>query len=96
MSGRTLPCAVLVLAGLVSTPLTAQRKELRFEVSIPASLRADPVTGRMFVILTKDSAPEPRLQAGSFDSSVPFFGADVVQLAPGSPAVIDDQSLGFP
>jgi len=96
MRDRMLSCAVLVFAGFGSTPLTAQRKDLRFEVSVPASLRAEPVTGRMFVILTKDSAPEPREQAGSFDSSVPFFGLDVAQLAPGTAAVIDDQTLGFP
>jgi hypothetical protein len=96
MRDRVLSYAVLAFAGFGSTPLTAQRKDLRLEVSIPASLRAEPVTGRMFVILTKDSAPEPREQAGSFDSSVPFFGVDVVQLSPGTAAVIDDQTLGFP
>lgn len=85
-----------VLAWLAFTSLSAQQRSARFLVSVPPSVRAEPVTGRMFVILTKDSAPEPREQAGSFDSSVPFFGVDVVQLAPGTAAVIDDQTLGFP
>jgi hypothetical protein len=93
MRGRVLHGVLLVvLFWLATTPLSGQR----FEISVPASLRAEPVTGRMFVILARDSAPEPRLQAGSFDSSVPFFGVDVVQLAPGTAAVIDDRTLGFP
>lgn len=87
------------LLGLVvaaSTSLLAQRPALRIEVTIPASLRAEPLTGRVFVIFTRDSAPEPRLQAGSYDSSVPFFGVDAVQLAPGASAVLDARTLGFP
>ena len=88
-----------MLAGLVlaaSTALPAQRAATRFEITIPSSLKTEPLTGRVFVILTRDSTPEPRLQAGSYDSSVPFFGRDAVQLAPGTAAVIDGGTLGFP
>ena len=94
MFDRMSSTVALVLA--VATPLLAQRRDTRVEVTVPASLRAEPVTGRLFVILSRDSAPEPRYQAGGFDSSVPFFAVDVVQLAPGTPGVIDAGTPGFP
>lgn len=83
---------------LLARPTPAQRRAggVRFEVTCPASLRGDPLTGRVFVIVGREADPEPRLQAGSWNSSVPFFGADVDQLPPGTPAVIDERTLGFP
>ncbi|HXW96653.1 MAG TPA: hypothetical protein VEI47_03645, partial [Gemmatimonadales bacterium] len=76
-----LPCTALLLAGLplIATPASAAPPVgpgLRFEVTVPAALRAEPVTGRVFVFLAKDSTPEPRLAAGGM-VSIPFFGADV-------------------
>jgi hypothetical protein len=68
---------------------------LRFEVVVPRALRDEPLTGRVFVFLSRDSAPEPRLQAGGM-VSVPFFGADVEQLPAGTPAVVDHRAVGYP
>jgi len=68
----------------------------QFLIRFPTSAHAGPVTGRVFVMISRDSTPEPRLRAGSFFASVPFFGADVSGLAPGKSAVIDGATLGFP
>lgn len=106
----------------------------RFAVTFPATLSDTPITGRVFVIVTRSverpyvlsSSPgaiggreigiEPRLQAGTWKNrvpffgtyrqsvpyfspwvtSVPFFGADLQDLAPDSPAIVDDQAPGFP
>jgi hypothetical protein len=54
------------------------------------------VTGRVFVVLSRDSAPEPRLAMGSLTQTTPFFGVDVAALPPGQAAVIDDTTLGYP
>jgi hypothetical protein len=67
----------------------------RVEVVVPASVHAEPLTGRVFVFFSHDSTSEPRLQAGGM-VSVPFFGQDVDQLAPGTPGVIDLNSQGYP
>jgi hypothetical protein len=69
---------------------------LEFSLAFPASVHAEPITGRVFVMISRDASPEPRLQAGSFVRSVPFFAADVNQLAPGAPVIIDDTTLGYP
>ncbi len=70
--------------------------KLRFEISFPASIHSEAITGRVFVMISKDNKREPRLQAGSWFRSVPFFGKDVNQLQPGEKVVIDEKTLGYP
>ncbi len=67
----------------------------RFEITFPASLNAEPITGRLFVMISKSNRVEPRLQAGSYQASVPFYGVDVDALKPGANAVIDSSTLGY-
>jgi hypothetical protein len=84
----------------VATPSGAWPKtpvaDLRFEVSFAASAHAQPITGRVFVIISNTEKPEPRLQAGFWGDTAPLFGADVAQLKPGDAAVIDGSTLGYP
>ena len=70
--------------------------EHRFEVRFPSSLHAGPLTGRVFVMITRDAGTEPRFQAGARYMGCPFFGVDVEKLAPGSPAIIDGSTPGYP
>ncbi len=84
--------AILVVCSLIGSTAAAQS----FAVSFPASAHAQPITGRVFVMLAKTSTPEPRLQVGSWTRQVPFFGTDVGQLKPGQDAVIDTGALGYP
>src|SRR5215470_5667484 len=67
------------------------RRKTRFEISYPASANAGPITGRVFLVLTRDNKTEPRLQDGP-----PFFGVDVREMMPGQSAMIDDATLGYP
>src|SRR5262245_51638973 len=84
----------LCLVAASSAPVRAV--DTRFEISYPAALDQGPITGRVFVILTRSNRFEPRLQAGSYTGSVPFFGADVTAMRPGESASIDASALGFP
>ena len=77
----------------------APSARLRFEISFAASVRPEPADGRVFVIVSRDGATEPRLQFGKSGGqyrSVPFFGEDVEGLAPGKSAVVDGRSDGYP
>jgi hypothetical protein len=91
--------AVLALAASLASPRAAlspsPERSAAFEVVVPRGLRAEPVTGRVFVFLARDTTVEPRLQAGDM-VSIPFFGADVEGLRPGAPAVVDRRALGYP
>ena len=66
----------------------------RFEISYPASAAAGPITGRVFVMISRDNRREPRLEISRV--GVPFFGRDIEKLAPGQAAAIDSTDLGTP
>jgi hypothetical protein len=95
---------ILFIAGLVlclsllavfSSHTKATAADTRFEISYPASLDNGPITGRVFVMISKSNRVEPRLQAGSYQASVPFYGLDVDASKPGVSAVIDSSTLGY-
>ncbi len=80
---------------------TVQDSDFRFEISIPESVSGETVTGRMFIVISRNNDVVPRydeaqvrFQAGR--TGVPFFGVDVENLSPGEPAVIDVNTLGSP
>jgi hypothetical protein len=83
----------LALAG--SSPGQAG-KPLRFEIVFPASLREAPVDGRVLLVISTKSTPEPRLQVGEALDTAQFFGTDAEGLAPGRAAVIDESAPGYP
>ncbi len=94
------PSAVLALFALAGGPPraaapSAPLAQLRFEVVVPRAVRAEPVTGRVFVFVSRDSTPEPRLDAGGM-VSVPFWGADIDQVAADAPAILDGHAVGYP
>lgn len=92
-----LALSFLTILGISTLPMTAAGgPPLKFEISFPASVRAQPITGRVFVIITRDEGKEPRLQIGWPSDSPPLFGVDVSQLKPGEPAVIDESTFGSP
>jgi hypothetical protein len=93
-----LPAALVLIFGLAG-PLRAGKPpggSMKFEVSFPASMQAEPITGRVFVFISQEPQPEPRLRAGFWGDSPPLFGKDVDQLKPDETAVIDGVTLGYP
>jgi len=66
----------------------------RFEISFPASVSEKPLTGRMFLIITKTDSIEPRLQVGRYGTQ--FFGVDFENLKPGQSVTISASTLGYP
>ena len=96
-SGAAKTLAIVFLSLGTSSLVPAQQSSsTKFEISFPASAHAGPITGRVFVVISKRETPEPRLQAGSWGDTSPIFGADVEALTPGRAAVIDGTTLGYP
>jgi hypothetical protein len=91
---RLLLAAVIVL--VCAGAALAQSAGPRFEIRFPASIHSGPITGRAFVIVTRDNSHEPRFQVGARYMGAPFFGVDIDQLQPGAAAVIDASTLGYP
>ncbi len=85
-----------VLLALLLASVAALAQGTRFEISFAASAHAQPITGRVFVAITRHPSPEPIQQIGFWMQQTPFYGTDVSQLQPGQTAVIDATTLGFP
>ena len=65
-----------------------------FEIRVPAAVHSQPITGRVYVMISRKDDREPRLQIGR--TGTPFFGRDIEKLAPGAAAIIDAGDLGSP
>jgi hypothetical protein len=86
-------CAILffTLAG----SLQSVASDVRFKITLPAGSQ-QPVTGRVFIAISRTDSPEPRLQVGSWRSRVEFLGHDVQGLEPGDAVFVDSLTLGYP
>src|SRR5437899_7815967 len=101
-AASTMIAIVLACLGSLTGALhAAQRtpapgRQLRFAISFPAAAHQGPITGRVYVMVTRtiEKIAEPRLQIGR--TGVPFFGRDVEKLSPGQMATIDQTDLGTP
>lgn len=69
---------------------------LRFELSFSREMSATPLDGRLFLLISTDSAREPRFEVSDRPDTQQMFGLDVDALAPDSPAAFDRTVLGFP
>ena len=68
----------------------------RFEITFAKAAHAEPITGRVYVAISKtsDGNRTPIQQAG--ETGVPLFAANVGQLAAGAVATIDAKTFGHP
>ena len=93
ISAAGLAASLAVVAvGAAQNPPPA--RGVRVEVSFPASVHSTPVTGRVYVMVSRTNDREPRLQIGR--TGTPFFGRDVEKLSPGQAGIIDVTDLGTP
>src|SRR5688500_15060326 len=83
------------LGVLTSSSLAYAQQQLCFDVTLDAKAAAQPITGRLFVLLTQNGKIEPRLGPSWFQPE-PFYAADVVEFKPGETRRIDDAAEGFP
>ena len=92
--------AVVITVGLTSSSGDARQSPRtagpRFEISFASSAHATPITGRVYVAISRvgDTSGTPIRRTG--ESGDPLFGTNVDNLAPGRTAVIDAESFGHP
>ena len=100
MKCLTLPSCFI--SGLLSSlllqfclsPLTASAQS--FSVSFPAERSAQPLDGRVLLVLSTDPSDEPRNQINDTPKSQMVFGVTVDGLKPGQPVIIDEKAWGYP
>ncbi len=93
MLTRHLVIAAALLAA--ATTVHAQ-KGPRFEISFSKDAHAEPITGRVYVALSKTSDAQrgPIQQTG--ETGVPLYGLNVDNMAAGKSVVIDATTFGYP
>lgn len=67
-----------------------------FRVKFTGEMSADSLEGRLVLILSEDSAAEPRFQLSDGPGSQLAFGVDVEGWAPGEIATVDASAFGYP
>ncbi|HEY3934005.1 MAG TPA: alpha/beta hydrolase-fold protein [Gemmatimonadales bacterium] len=92
---RAFILGLLVVAAV--GPAAAQQRSTagpRFEISFTAAAHAEPITGRAYVAISRDSGRAPIAETS--ETGVPLFGVNIEGLAPGKPAIIDAKTFGHP
>jgi hypothetical protein len=68
----------------------------RFSVSFSPERSAQPLDGRILLLLSTDGSAEPRMQISISYKTQMVFGLDVDQLPPGKAVTVDDLAFGYP
>ncbi len=68
----------------------------QFNLSFPAEMSGERLTGRLLLIVAPAGEQEPRLMVNWDQDAVPFFGIDVANWKAGEKRVVDGKSFGFP
>jgi hypothetical protein len=91
-----LLAAAIAVASIPDHPV-AQGGPFQISVTLPAGQAAQPVDGRLLVMIAKDAkAGEPRFQINDSITGQLIFGVDVDGLKPGESVTVDGSALGFP
>jgi hypothetical protein len=98
---RKLSCIILLffaaVAHAASSKPTPKPASQRFEISFPKELSAASLDGHILLLLSNNDEKEPRFQISFMTAeSQQAFGVDVDALVPGTPAVVDATTLGYP
>ena len=69
---------------------------LRIAVTFPASPHGRSPRGRLYVMIAAGGGRQPRFQVNDSIQTAEIFGHQCDQWKPGQPAIINDDSLGYP
>src|SRR5215472_15072207 len=94
MASRALVCLRMSMAGVLVAAATAfagqtAAAEPKFEVSFPAAVHAEKITGRVFVFLSQRSEPEPRVATDGLGDEGLMIAADSRALEERQTGIVD-------
>jgi hypothetical protein len=88
--------AILMTITLPSVSAAASGTGPKFEIAFPRARSAQPLDGRLLLLLSTDPSEEPRMQINISPNTQMVFGIDVDGLAPDKIAVVDAEAYGYP
>ncbi|HET9425228.1 MAG TPA: alpha/beta hydrolase-fold protein [Gemmatimonadaceae bacterium] len=74
----------------------ARARGPRFEISFASTARSEPITGRVYVALSRTATPTSTPISQTGETGVPLYGVNVDNLAAGRSVTIDARTLGYP
>ncbi|HOE14263.1 MAG TPA: alpha/beta hydrolase-fold protein [Candidatus Saccharicenans sp.] len=74
----------------------ADQVRLKFAISFPAERSANPLDGRLLLLISTDDKKEPRFSIKDSAGTQQVFGVDVEGMAAGTAAIIDGTAFGYP
>ena len=95
-------CLGAFLAGMWALTLCASGvhaqvgETYRFSVSFAGEQSAEPLDGRILLLLSTDGSAEPRTQISDSPRTQMIFGLDLDGLKPGQSVIVDDAAYGYP
>jgi hypothetical protein len=95
-------CLGAFLAGMWALILCASTvhaqvgETYRFSVSFAGEQSAEPLDGRILLLLSTDGSAEPRTQISDSPRTQMIFGLDLDGLKPGQSVIVDDAAYGYP
>ncbi|HXN19691.1 MAG TPA: hypothetical protein VN875_15245 [Candidatus Binatus sp.] len=87
---------ILIMIAQPSSSSAASGKGPKFEIAFPRERSAQPLDGRLLLLLSTDPSEEPRMQINISPNTQMVFGFDVDGLAPDKVAVVDAEAYGYP
>jgi hypothetical protein len=96
LCGLALWVIVIWMSCTTSEEKTSESATTRsqFTISFPSEAHPEAITGRAYVIFSRENEREPRLQVSY--TGVPFFGKNIEGLEPGKDVRIDGEVFGYP
>src|SRR5439155_24100565 len=92
---RRFVAAAFIAVGVAAG--AAERSDgVRFEISFGAAARSEPVTGRVYVAISRESSAQRSPIQQASPTGVPLFSRGVEDLRPGQAAIIDENDFGHP
>jgi len=92
----SLFCTILLAPFGAAVSAQTPDNAARFLVSFAKERSAQPLDGRVLLLLSTDGSAEPRTQISISYKTQMVFGLDVDQLEPGKAVTIDDAAFGYP
>ena len=100
MSARTWSslshCSLLVTACLLALPSLLAAQTPQFSISFSKARAAQPVDGRLLLVLSTDPSAEPRMQIDDSVRTQMVFGMDVDAMQPGLAVIFSESADGYP
>ncbi len=96
---RVAALSILLLVAVTrpsSAQITGAPPSLRFEITFPAKRSRGPLDGRLLLLISADTAGEPRFQISDAPGTQQVFGVDVDGWKPGETRSVDASAFGYP